>query len=151
MLSQDFIAGKKYARLVMLSSGACFLLTLSFAAVYYYLIAAEQPEFMRRSSLFTTAGIGVILSAVIIGAGLIFKSYIRYELTETALRISKGRLLRVIYRDEVAEIRDIFSKNGKKRSLSIVLKNGSGIAVNSFIEDPEGLEKALRVFAGEKE
>ena len=138
-----FKAGRRYERMVLFSALAFLIICLIYAFIYSLIILRDLPLPIRRSRLYIIIAAGLFFSLILYVSGWFFKDFIRYELCEDCLRISKGRFLRVIDYTDIGGVTEKFSGRKNKKQYMIRLNNGSEIEVNPYIEDAEGFKTQL--------
>ncbi len=136
-------AGKRYERMVLILALAFLFMCLAYALLYILVIIGDRPVPVRRSAFYMIVGMGLFFSVLLYAFGWFFESFIRYELADGVLRISKGRFLRLIDYSSIDSVTERFVGRKNKKQYVIVLKNGAELAVNPYIEDAEGFKTQL--------
>ena len=137
MNDKVFRAGKRYERMVLLTALAFLFLCVAYAFLYTMLLVKDKPVITRRSSFY------MIIAMIFCACAWFFKDFIRYELCGDCLRISKGRFLRLIDYSAISTVTERFSGRRNKKQYVIVLKSGTEIPVNPYVEDAEGFKTLL--------
>ena len=144
MREQVWQAGRRYLRLVLILAAVLVLLCAGFAFLYAGVIIADLPYVLRRAALYRVLSMGLIFTAALLFCGWFFRSFIRYELRPDCLRISKGRFLRVIDLAAIRDVSETFAGRRYRKRYQLVLKNGTVLPVNPYIEDADGFAEELR-------
>lgn len=136
-------AGKRYERMVLILALAFLFMCLAYAFLYVLVIIADKPLTARRSAFYMITGMGLFFSVLLYASGWFFEGFIRYELTDGCLRISRGRFLRLIDYSDISTVTERFVGRRNKKQYVIVLKNGTELIVNPYVEDAEGFKTQL--------
>lgn len=138
-----FKAGKRYERMVLILAIAFLFLCIAYAFLYVMVLVKDKPVPSRRSSFYMIIATGLFFSIILYVLAWFFEDFIRYELCGDCLRISKGRFLRVIDYRNISGVTERFTGRKYKKQYVIVLKSGTEIPVNPYVEDAEGFKTQL--------